>query len=675
MQHLPFLKDFVIILAAAVLIIFASRPLKLPGVIGFLLTGMLIGPSGFNFISDKHQVEVFAELGVVMLLFFIGLEFSLAHLRTIWRQFFLGGGLQVLGTIAVIVALFSVGDFSLSQRIFFGCLIALSSTAIVLKMLSDHRQLDTPQGRFALGVLLFQDFCIVPMIVFTPVLAGGRGISFVSILSRFSLSILAVLAVFVIARFVMPKILHQVSRTRVRESFLLGSLLVCLLMALVTASVGFSYALGAFIAGLIISESEYSHAVVAEIVSFRDLFTSLFFISVGMLLDLRFVAEQPVAVFGLGLGIFIVKALALFSVGMMLKFTVRAATIAAVSLAQIGEFSFVLAQVGLAAGLLDELLFQHFLSASIFTMVVSPPLIAFAPTLGEKTQNILPFDRGRTEKTVANIKPLDNHVIIVGYGLNGQNVVRVLRETGIPYIIIESDGELVHRLNDEGHAVVFGDVTRKEILVNCFVHRARLIVFAISDPQGTRTAVHFARMLNPSIYIIVRTRYVVEVDELVQLGANQVIPEEFETSIEIFTRVLDHYHIPRNVINAQIQIIRDENYSMLRGLPQTTGGLDRVAQLLTAGTSDTFLVTDGCRAGGMTVGELDISGVTGASLIAVVHNEIAAITPPPEYRIQPGDTLVLVGNHANMDKAFEYLSKPTASNSPASRPENRKEKS
>lgn len=675
MQPLPFLKDFIIILAAAVLIIFASRPLKLPSVIGFLLTGMLIGPSGFNFISDKHQVEVFAELGVVMLLFFIGLEFSLAHLRAIWRQFFLGGGLQVLGTIAITVGIFSLGDFSLSQRIFFGCLIALSSTAIVLKMLSDLRQLDTPQGTFAMGVLLFQDFCIVPMIVFTPVLAGEQGVSFASILSRFSLSILAVIAVFVVARFVMPSILYQVSRTKVRESFLLGSLLVCLLMALVTASLGFSYALGAFIAGLIISESEYSHAVVAEIVSFRDLFTSLFFISVGMLLDLKFVAQQPLAVLGLGVGIFITKTLALFAVGMMLRFTVRSATIVAVSLAQIGEFSFVLAQVGLAAGLLDELLFQHFLSASIFTMVVSPPLIAFAPTLGEKTQNILPFDRATTEETAAKIKPVKDHVIIVGYGLNGQNVVRVLRETGIPYIIVESDGELVQRLSEEGHAIVFGDVTRKEILVTCFIERARLIVFAISDPQATRTAVHFARMLNPSIYVIVRTRYVAEVDELVQLGANEVIPEEFETSIEIFTRVLDHYHIPRNVINAQIQIIRDENYSMLRGLPQTTGGLDRVAQLLAAGTSDTFLLTDQYRAAHMTVGELDIPGVTGASLIAIVRNEAVAITPPPEYRIQTGDTLVLVGNHANMDKAFEYLSIPTSSSSPSSRTENRKEKS
>jgi CPA2 family monovalent cation:H+ antiporter-2 len=660
MRQLPFLADFVIILAAAVFIIFVSRPLKLPGIIGFLLTGIIIGPSGLNFISNKEQIEVFAELGVVMLLFFIGLEFSLAQLRAIRRQFFFGGSLQVGGTILVSLALFSFSDFSLNQKIFFGCLIALSSTAIVLKMLSDQHQLDSPHGKLAIGISLFQDFCIVPMVVFTPLLAGSEGISSVNIILRFALSIAVVIAVFFVARFVMPNVLHHIARTNVRESFLLGSLVVCLLLALATASLGFSYALGAFLAGLIISESEYSHEVVAEIVSFRDLFTSLFFISVGMLLDMNAVVQQPLTIFGIGFGIVLLKVLVLVAVGFILRYSIRATTITAVSLAQIGEFSFVLAQVGLAAGLLNQELFQHVLSASIFTMVVTPPVIAMAPWIGERTQNIFPLKFGKGEPLTQAPPPLTDHVIIVGYGLNGQNVVRVLRETGIPYIIVESDGEIVRRLVREGHRVIFGDVTRKEILVGSSVHHARLLVVVISEPQATRTAVRLARALNPSLYIIVRTRHIVEVDELMRLGANEVIPEEFETSIEILTRTLDRYHIPHNVIHAQIQILRDENYSMLRGLPQTARGLDRVAQLLTAGTSDTFLVTDTCLAANKTISEVDLPGATGASLIAVVRNEKAAVTPPPDYLIQPGDILVLVGNHANMDKAFDYLSRASS---------------
>jgi len=248
--------------------------------------------------------------------------------------------------------------------------------------------------------------------------------------------------------------------------------------------------------------------------------------------------------------------------------------------------------------------------------------------------------------------------VIAGFGVNGRNLVRVLNEAGIPHVVVETDADSMHSLRKAGSTSVFGDITRKEILERCNIERARLIVFTISDPAATRTSVRLARALNPDLHIIVRTRLVAEVDGLVRLGANEVIPEEFETSIEIFTRVLNHYHIPRNVINAQIQIIRDENYSILRGVPQTAHGLDRVARYLTAGTSDIFLVTDSCRASGQSLGELDISERTGASLIAVVRNEKPFVTPAPDFRIDPGDILVLVGNHASMDKAFLYLSKP-----------------
>lgn len=656
MHSLDFLGDFLIVLTAAVLVLFASRPLKLPGVIGFLITGMLIGPSGLNFITDRAQIEVFAELGVVMLLFFIGLEFSLSQLRTIWRQFFFGGGLQVTITILAVVALFALGDFSLNERIFFGFLIALSSTAIVLKMLSDRGQLDSPQGRFSIGVLLFQDFCIVPMIVFTPLLAGEHGVSMSDVISRFFLSVLVVIIVFIVARFIMPKVLHEIARTRMREAFLMGSLLVCLLMAFITFSFGFSYALGAFIAGLIISESEYSHEVVAEIVSFRDLFTSLFFISVGMLLDLNLVFDKPLALLGISVGIFFLKAAIILPIALFLRFSTRTAIIAAVSMAQIGEFSFVLAQVGSSAGLLTGEMFQYFLSTSVLTMVASPLLIAGAPILADRTQHFIPMKFGGWDKPVNMTKPMEDHVIIVGYGVNGQNLARVLKETGIQYLILEADGEKVRELSKEGHPAAFGDATRREVLTHCSVKRARLVVFAISDPQATRTAVRFVRAMNPKIHVIVRTRHLAEIDELSKLGANQVIPEEFETSIEIFTRVLEHYHIPRNVINAQIQIVRDENYSMLRGGPQLAGGLDRVAQLLAAGTSDTLLVTSSSPAADKTLADLNIQGKTGASLIAVVRNEQPFITPPADFVVQAGDILVLVGNHANMDKAFEYLS-------------------
>ncbi|HEY4644615.1 MAG TPA: cation:proton antiporter, partial [Bacteroidota bacterium] len=514
MQQLPFLKDFVIILAAAVLIIFLSHRVRLPSIVGFLITGMLIGPFGLNFVSQREQIEVFADIGVVMLLFFIGLEFSLSQLRAIRREFFFGGGLQVFGTIALVVLLLSFTDFSMSEKTFFGFLVALSSTAIVLKILADRFEIEAPHGKLSVGMLLFQDFFIVPMIAVTPLLAGGEGVLFRDVATRFLVSIAAVAGVFVVARFIMPKVLYEIARTRVREAFLLGSLLVCLLMAGVAASLGFSYALGAFIAGLIISESEYSHEVVAEIVSFRDLFTSMFFISIGMLLNLDFVYHNLPGVLGLSISIFFAKAAIVFAVVIGLKFPYRTAVLAAFGLAQIGEFSFVLAKVGLSAGLLNESLYQHFLGASILTMIATPALIHLAPALAKQTAGMLPFRADLTFAERDRTQKLKDHVIVAGYGVNGQNVARVLRETGLPYIIVEANGEMVRRLKTEGYPVIFGDITRKDIFALCNIEGANTVVLTISDPRATRTAVRIARSMNAQIHIIVRTRLVAEVDEL-----------------------------------------------------------------------------------------------------------------------------------------------------------------
>jgi len=361
----------------------------------------------------------------------------------------------------------------------------------------------------------------------------------------------------------------------------------------------------------------------------------------------------------LGGGIVVLKSLIVFPVAAVLKSSPRTTIIASLSLAQVGEFSFVLAQVGVSTGLVSEAFYQHFLGASILSMLVSPLLITIAPSVAERTQHLIPLHRPAEPRTQR--QTLQDHVVIAGFGMNGQNLVRVLNEAGIPHIVVETDPDSFARLRQGRSHGVYGDITRKEILERCNIAEARVIVYTISDPAATRTSVRLARALNPHLHVIVRTRLVAEVDGLVQDGADEVIPEEFETSIEIFTRVLDHYHIPRNVINAQIQVIRDENYSILRGIPQTAAGLDRVARYLTAGTSDTFLVTESSNARDQVLRELDLSGRTGASLIAVVRNERPFITPPPDFRIEAGDILVLVGNHANMDKAFQYLSEERAS--------------
>lgn len=657
MHTITFLQDFVVILAAAVVVIFLSQRARLPSVVGFLLTGMLIGPSALALVRDIAQVEVFAEIGVVILLFTIGLEFSLERLKQIQRAFAVGGTLQAFGTIAVVLVIALAIGYNVPHGIFFGFLIALSSTAIVLKLYNERQELEAPQGKLVIGILLYQDFLVVLMIVLTPVLGGAVAASFETIGLRFGGGIVVVGLVFFVARYLMPRILYAIAKTRIREIFVLGSLVICLGLALVTAALEFSLALGAFIAGIIVSESEYSHQVVSEVTPFREVFNSLFFISIGMLLDLGFVLDNLPAVAALGAGIFVVKLLVILVVIMLMKFPLRISVIVAVSLAQIGEFSFVLANVGLANGLMEGTLFQSFLSSSILTMIVTPLLVNAAPRIAEKTQQILPV-RSRTEKQEppAGAEHLNDHVVIVGYGLNGRNISRVLKETGIPYVIIELNGDTVKRAREAGEPILYGDATRVDILSLCHIRNANVIVFAISDPAASRRGVHLARQLNPDVHVIVRTRSVAEIEGLYNQGADEVIPEEFETSIEIFTRVLERYHIARNIINAQTKILRGETYQMFRTPARGTPVIsEKAAEWLAAGTTEVFFIQEGTKAAGRTIEQLDLRRQTGATIMAIVRGEDSFIHPQPDFLLQPGDSMVLVANHADMEKAFAYL--------------------
>ncbi|MEW6455870.1 MAG: cation:proton antiporter [Acidobacteriota bacterium] len=655
-MDVPILKESVIILAASIVIFFISHKLKLPAVGGFLSTGILIGPSGLRLIKDAHRIDALAEIGVVMLLFTIGIEFSLERLKQIKKNFLMGGGLQVLITTFMVLIILQFFHFSVYEGIFYGFLISLSSTAVVLKIYSDRAEIDSPQGKISLGILLFQDFGIVPMIVLTPILGRVISVSLVNVFSRFFLSALAVGGIILIARYLMPKVLHFIVKTRVREAFIITTLFLCLGMAFLTFSFGFSLALGAFIAGIIISESEYTHQVVSDIMPFKDLFNSIFFISIGMLLDLGFAWKEKFFIIILSLSIFLIKSIVVFSTVKIMKFTSRIALITGLSLAQIGEFSFVLAKVGQANGFLPQEIFQAFIASSILTILATPFLIQLSPFLAEKSQKIFRWKFKPSDYEEKFLKDLKTHVIIAGYGLNGQNLARVLKETGIPYVILDLNPDNVRNALREGEPIIFGDVSSREILNASGITQAKVIVFAISDPKTTRTAVKIARHFNKNIYIIVRTRYVTEIDELYRLGANQVIPEEFETSIEIFTRTLEEFHIPRNIIDAQIKIIRSERYGMLRGISKTARSMEKITELLTAGTAETFFVSKDSMAAGKSLKELNLRQETGATVIGIVRGEKSFTSPPPEFKIKEGDTLILVASHQDMDKAFKFLS-------------------
>ncbi|OGD12537.1 MAG: hypothetical protein A2W20_07355 [Candidatus Aminicenantes bacterium RBG_16_66_30] len=655
-MSLHVLQEFVIVLAASVLIIYLSHKLRLPSVVGFLLTGVLIGPGGLSLVKNTGTVNVLAEIGVVMLLFTIGLEFEPVRLKRIRRDFWAGGGLQVLLTTSVTVLVLVLLKFPPREALFYGFLVSLSSTAVVLKILADRGETDAPQGRISLGVLIFQDIAIVPMIAVVPVLANAGGFSLGAVGLRFGLSALAIGTAFFLARFLMPRVLHLVVRTRVREVFLIATLFIVLGMALLTSSLGLSLALGAFLAGVILAESDYSHQVVSDIVPFKNVFNSLFFISVGMLLDVSAVWEFRSLVLILVAAILVVKfSVVVLTVG-LLGYGSRIAVMTGLALAQIGEFSFVLAGVGRDNGLLAGDIFQAFVASSILTIVATPFLIQAGPALAARGERALPWKKRAVQDASGPVCDLEGHVIIAGFGLNGRNLAHVLKEAGIGYFIIELNPVTVREAAAEGELIIFGDVSSRTILVEAGARRAKGIVFAISDPIVTRRGVKAIRELNPDLFIIVRTRYASEIEELLKLGADDVIPEEFETSIEIFTRVLEKYHVPRNIVDAQVKVLRGECYGMLRGSCSAVRPVaERIADLLAAGTAETFFLGQGAWPAGKTLGALDLRGRTGATVIAVVRGEESFSSPGADFEVQEQDTLVLVASHRDIDRAFRYL--------------------
>jgi len=671
-----FLQDLVITLTAALLVLLPSRRLRLPSAVGFMLTGILIGPGGFGLVSDPHHVEILADIGVAVLLFMIGLEFSLARLKEIWRAFLLAGPLQVVATIAAIAALLLIlpVNATLPKAVFAGMLIALSSTAMILRLLAERGETHAPQGRLLLGILLFQDAAIVPMLIAAPILAGT---SRLAMGPGLLLGVAAIAALFLLARYGMPRLVNAVIRSGVRELYVMMAVAVCLGASLVTGALGLSPALGAFLGGLLVSESEYSHQVVAEILPFRDLFSSLFFISIGMLLVPAALLSMAGPVGGWLVLSMAVKALVAGAIVRLLGFPLRIAVVVGISLAQVGEFSFVLARIGLEQGLLSGEQSQQFIAVAVISLILTPFLVRGAAWAGAHTGRHVPLppagvsveghvsgaaipaiDAGAAtpEAKGAGAEPaLRDHVIVAGYGVNGRNVARVLREVGIPYVVLELDTAIIRRAREGGERVQFGDVSRPEGLRDCGVDRASVVVLAISDPAATRFAVHQARQSNPRVYIIARTRLVAEVKELHRLGADEVIPEEFETSIAILARVLRRFHVPANVVRLQEKALRQEGYSFLRGGDLTGSLMTSVTRMIAGATTDTFYLEPGSPAVGKSLAELDLRGRTRALVIAAVRDGKHTLGPEADFVFQAGDILVLVGDHQSLDAAYGVL--------------------
>jgi monovalent cation:H+ antiporter-2, CPA2 family len=659
-MHTPALfSDLLIILLVSVPVAFFCLRLRLPLLVGLILSGIAIGPYGLGWIHEIEAIEVLAEIGVMLLLFTIGLEFSLRRLREMKKLVLLGGGLQVALTVGVTAAIAVLFGRGMGQAVFFGFLVALSSTAIVLKSYVERNEVDAPHGRTAVGILLFQDISIVLMLLLVPILGGEDVVSTTRILLGLGGSLFALVLLVLAAWFLLPPLLKKIAHLRSPEAFLLTVVLLCLGMSWVTSHFGLSLALGAFIAGMVLADSDYSHQVTAEILPFRDVFNSLFFVSIGMLLSITALFQNLAVVVVLVVGLILIKAVIVWGIIRVLGFPQRIATMAALGLAQIGEFSFVLARAGQGANLLPETDYQTFLAASIISMIATPFLIALAPRFGYIIQKFFKdgsdadLENSEEEIHMTSSGGLKQHVIIVGYGLNGRNLARVLRTVGIPYVILELNAEVVRKAKEKGEKINFGDATRREVLLHAGIESAWALVLAMSDAPAARRTVDQARRLSEKLHIIVRTRYVAEITELFELGADEVIPEEFETSIEIFSRVLHRYGLARSVIESQIERIRRQGYEMLRSpaLPPPAERSTNLSVALDAASTETVTLDANSPVVSKTLAELDIRGKSGSTVIAVVRDGQTKISPGANYSLAVGDTVVLLGTPEKLDRA------------------------
>ncbi len=564
MTEIAFLRDLVVLFSVSVVVVYFFDRLGLPAVVGFLVAGAMVGPYGLDFVQDVSHVEVFAEIGVVLLLFTIGVEFSLAHIPSL-RGVLASGGLQIGFTIALTTLAGMVSGLPWNQGVFWGFLAAMSSTAIVLNMITTRDETNSPHGRLSLGILIVQDFAVLPMMMLTPGLANQGG-SIIAVVWPLAKAILVVTLILVAARYLVPRMLERVVRSRSRELFLITIILICLGIAWLSSLAGLSLALGAFIAGLIISESEYSHQAMAEVLPFRHGFNSLFFMSIGMLLDFRVLLAHPVLVTTLVAAVVVGKAVVTGVAAIAAGYAWRPAILTGMALAQVGEFSFILSKVGKDVGLLSTSAFQIFLAVSVLTLLLTPFLIELSPKIARRAEAIQRLHHwGRPEGLVEEPPMvLREHTIIAGYGINGRNLAQVLRETEISFVIVEMDGDVVRQEQKKSVPIYFGDVTHPQTLRRLGIQDARALVLAISDPLATRRAIKVARELNPRIHIISRTRYLREIDDLLASGADQVVPEEFETSIEIFCLVLQEYRVPAGIIAEKAERIRKQGYALLR---------------------------------------------------------------------------------------------------------------
>lgn len=653
------LKDIVIIFALSTFVNFLFTRIKIPAIIGYLITGIIAGPYLLKLISSPENVEVMAEIGVILLMFTIGLEFSLNHLLNIRRVVFLGGFMQLLLTATMAMLAARVFHFEWTESLFVGFLTALSSTAVVMKLLQERSELTTHYGKTIVGILIFQDIILIPLLLFTPMLGGATADVGHDLLILMLKTSGIMFFIWVGTKWLMPWLLHLIAMTRSQELFLMSLLLICLAVAMLTHQLGMSLAFGAFLAGLMISDTEYSHSAFGNLIPFKDVFTSFFFVSIGMLLDLGFVAEHPWLVIGTVLLVIVLKAFVAGMTAFSLGHTFFGTVVVGLSLAQVGEFSFILAGLGLMHNIITPYHYQLFLAVAITSMALSPLMIQISRPLANLMLRLpLPprIVNGLFPLKQVEIPEISNHTVLIGKDSRAINLASMIKTMGLPFTSIVFDPDLARREMEKGNLTVFGDATFEPVLREAFAHTAELIVISVGNLITALSIVEHIRKMNKHAHIIVRTRHVTDIEELYKLGASQVIPEEFETAIDFFERILGKYLIPRMDIERAIARTREDNYGIFRDKTRV-GGYSLLKDIPDIEIAAARVGEESVFAG-KTIAQTAMRKTAGVTIVAINHDGRISANPEPSSVIYGNDIVYLLGKPEMIALAINILSEP-----------------
>jgi CPA2 family monovalent cation:H+ antiporter-2 len=657
-MELGVLKDIVIIFALSTFVNFIFTRIKVPAIIGYLITGVIAGPHLLALINSPDNVEVMAEIGVILLMFTIGLEFSLNHLLNIRRIVFLGGFMQLLLTAGVTLLVSRAYHFGWAESVFVGFLTALSSTAVVLKLLQERSELTTHYGKTIVGILIFQDIILVPLLLFTPILGGATGNIGSELLTLLLKTTGIIIFIYIANRWLMPKLLHLIAMTHSQELFLMSILLICLAVAMLTNELGMSLAFGAFLAGLMISDSEYSHSAFGNLIPFKDVFTSFFFVSIGMLLDLGFVYDHPWLVIATVLLVIVLKTIIAGFTAFSLGHTFFGTVVIGLSLAQVGEFSFILARLGLTNDIITPSHYQLFLAVAITSMALSPMLIQVSKPLANLILKLSlpPFlVNGLFPLKQVEIPELKSHIVLIGKDSRAINLAAMIKKMELPFTSIVFDPDRARKQIENGNLAVFGDATNEPVLRHAYVHTAEMVIVSVGDLIKAMSIVEHVRRMNKHAYVIVRTRHVTDIEELYRIGATQVIPEEFETAIDFFERILGKYLIPRMEIERAIARIREDNYGIFRDKGKVGGYslLKDIPDIEIAAVK----VEEKSVFAGKTIAETALRKTCGVTMVALKHGDNIITNPEPSTVIHRNDIVYLLGKPEMIAIATDLLSK------------------